>query len=121
MVYLEPERRAPDGSCLLTNSDDNRLRIFNLPDTLWDLAAGSKPNLENEFPATDSASAAPQVVEPALRIAEGGTVYDYSWYPFMNSADPTSCCFVSSSADNPIHLLDAFDGSLRATYLPINQ
>ena len=28
--------RAPDGSCILTCSDDNLLRIFNLPGTLYD-------------------------------------------------------------------------------------
>ena len=27
--------RAPDGSCLLTCSDDNLLRIFNLPASLY--------------------------------------------------------------------------------------
>ena len=28
-------KRSPDGSCLLTNSDDNILRIFNLPVELY--------------------------------------------------------------------------------------
>lgn len=27
--------RAPDGTCLLTNSDDNHLRLFNLPTQLY--------------------------------------------------------------------------------------
>ena len=27
--------RSPDGACLLTNSDDNTLRIFNLPTELY--------------------------------------------------------------------------------------
>ena len=27
--------RSPDGACLLTNSDDNTLRIFNLPAELY--------------------------------------------------------------------------------------
>lgn len=28
---------------------------------------------------------------PVLRMAEGDTVYDYCWYPKMNSLDPDTC------------------------------
>ena len=31
--------RSPDGTCVLTNSDDNVLRIFNLPVELYTGAA----------------------------------------------------------------------------------
>jgi hypothetical protein len=27
--------RAPDGTCILTNSNDNKLKLFNLPDELY--------------------------------------------------------------------------------------
>lgn len=28
---------------------------------------------------------------PVLRMAEGDTIYDYCWYPKMNSLDPDTC------------------------------
>jgi WD40 repeat protein len=87
---------SPDGSCVLTNSEDNILRVFELPDQ------------QNTTPNSDWQS--------ALQAKEGETVYDFCWYPLMNSSYPTSCCFISSSRDHPVHLWDAFTGELRATY-----
>ncbi|ETL35747.1 hypothetical protein F442_12429 [Phytophthora nicotianae P10297] len=81
---------SPDGLCLLTNSDDHVLRLFEMSN------------------ASDSTS--------LLQAKEGGTVYDYEWYPFMSSADPNSCIFVSTSRDQPVHLWDAYTGELRASY-----
>ncbi|TDH72260.1 hypothetical protein CCR75_002502 [Bremia lactucae] len=81
---------SPDGLCLLTNSDDNVVRLFEV---------------SNE---TDSTS--------LLQYNESGTVYDYAWYPFMSSVDPISCIFVSTSRDQPVHLWDAYTGELRASY-----
>lgn len=43
-------------------------------------------------------------------------MYDYCWYPFMNSQLPDTCCFLSSRQHEPIQLWDAFDGKLRCTY-----
>ncbi|KAF1784803.1 WD40-repeat-containing domain [Phytophthora cactorum] len=81
---------SPDGLCLLTNSDDHVLRLFEV---------------SNEADSTS-----------LLQAKEGGTVYDYAWYPFMSSADPNSCIFVSTSRDQPVHLWDAYTGELRASY-----
>lgn len=30
-------------------------------------------------------------LETAVHVKEGGTVYDYAWYPFMNSNTPETC------------------------------
>jgi len=38
----------------------------------------------------------------------------------MNSNNPATCCFASSTKDQPVHLWDAFDGSLRASYIHLN-
>lgn len=40
----------------------------------------------------------------------------YCRYPHMSSAEPATSVFVSTSRDHPLHLWDAFTGSLRATY-----
>lgn len=53
-------------------------------------------------------------------MPEGGPVYDYCWYPFMNSALPETCCFLSSRQHEPLQLWDAFDGKLRCTYRGYN-
>lgn len=48
-----------------------------------------------------------------LQAKEGGAVYDYAWYPFMNSQVPESCIFVSTSRDQPVHMWDAYTGDVR--------
>ncbi|CAH0520494.1 unnamed protein product [Peronospora belbahrii] len=87
---------SPDGLCLLTNSDDHMLRLFEMNDD----TCHSPTSL--------------------LQAKEGGTIYDYEWYPFMSSTDPTSCIFVSTSQDQPVHLWDAYTGELRASYRAFN-
>ncbi|KAK1940613.1 Telomerase Cajal body protein 1 [Phytophthora citrophthora] len=81
---------SPDGLCMLTNSDDHVLRLFDMSND------------------TNASS--------ILQAKEGGAVYDYEWYPFMTSEDPSSCVFVSTSRDQPVHLWDAYTGELRASY-----
>ncbi|CAM9373963.1 unnamed protein product [Choristocarpus tenellus] len=53
---------------------------------------------------------------PCLQSVEGETIYDFAWYPYMTSANPATCVFVSTSRDHPLHMWDAFTGALRATY-----
>ncbi|XP_062372194.1 telomerase Cajal body protein 1 [Sardina pilchardus] len=101
--YLKGCKWAPDGSCVLSNSADNILRVYNLPPELysnnWDLLTE---------------------MTPVLRMAEGDTIYDYCWFPKMSSLDPDTCFIASSSRDNPVHIWDAFYGDLRATFRPYN-
>ncbi|XP_053319884.1 telomerase Cajal body protein 1 [Spea bombifrons] len=101
--FLKGCKWAPDGSCILTNSDDNVLRIYNLPTELY---TGSWDTLEE--------------MSAVLRMAEGDTIYDYCWYPRMSSSDPDTCFVASSSRDNPVHVWDAFHGNVRASYRPYN-
>lgn len=98
---------SPDGTCILTNSDDNMLRVFDLPPDLHCQESWKKGRILPEL-------------EPALRVVEGGLVYDYCWYPLMSSWNPLSCCLVSTGKDSPIHLWDAFTGELRCTYRAYN-
>uniref|UniRef100_H9G7A3 Telomerase Cajal body protein 1 n=1 Tax=Anolis carolinensis TaxID=28377 RepID=H9G7A3_ANOCA len=101
--FLKGCKWAPDGTCLLTNSADNTLRIYNLPAELYSEEWGTVAEMS-----------------PVLRMAEGDTVYDYCWFPLMNSSDPQTCFVASSSRDNPIHIWDAFNGDLKATFRPYN-
>ncbi|XP_070786007.1 telomerase Cajal body protein 1 [Enoplosus armatus] len=101
--YLKGCKWAPDGSCILTNSADNVLRVYNLPPEIYSYNWDLLPEMS-----------------PVLRMAEGDTIYDYCWYPKMNSLDPDTCFLASSSRDNPVHVWDAFYGELRASFRPYN-
>jgi len=56
----------------------------------------------------------------ALSASAGDSVRSYAWYPLMNSYDPATCAFISTSRDQPIHLYDAYNGSIRGSYRPYN-
>ncbi|XP_042526714.1 telomerase Cajal body protein 1 [Dipodomys spectabilis] len=102
--FLKGCKWAPDGSCILTNSADNILRIYNLP-----------PELYHEGKQVEYAEMA-----PVLRMMEGDTIYDYCWYSLMSSAQPDTSYVASSSRENPIHIWDAFTGELRASFRAYN-
>eukprot|EP00061_Rhincodon_typus_P015274 g42861.t1 len=103
---------APDGSCILTNSADNTLRIFNLPSELYTGELDDLPEMMVDVIVLEESA--------VLRMSEGDTIYDYCWYPIMSSMAPETCFLASSSRDNPIHIWDAFYGDLRATFRPYN-
>lgn len=71
--FLKGCKWSPDGCCLLTNSNDNILRLFEFPQEIF-----------NKQKSID-------LVNPILQMREGGTVYDHAWYPLMNSCNPATC------------------------------
>eukprot|EP01117_Protostelium_nocturnum_P015502 TRINITY_DN6022_c0_g1_i2.p1 TRINITY_DN6022_c0_g1~~TRINITY_DN6022_c0_g1_i2.p1 ORF type:complete len:399 (+),score=90.78 TRINITY_DN6022_c0_g1_i2:52-1248(+) len=91
--FLKGGKWSPDGLCLLTNSDDNYLRLFELPNTWNSLEVEENPS----------------EMRSVLKVKEGETIYDFCWFPSMNSMDPSTCFFLSSSRDHPVHLWDAFN------------
>ena len=62
------------------------LRLFNAPAELYQPASTADP--DGAGPAAEQAS--------VLQMAEGETIYDYDWYPFMSSYTPASCWWVAS-------------------------
>ncbi|KAJ6636362.1 Telomerase Cajal body protein 1 like [Pseudolycoriella hygida] len=101
--YLRGCVFSPDGTCILTNVNKDGFHVVELPLSLY----------ENE---SVSASRPVDILSSAVHVPEGGTVYDYCWYPFMNSSSPETCCFISTRQHEPLQLYDAFDGKLRCTY-----
>ncbi len=129
--FLKGVKFSPDGLCLLTNSEDHALRLFELPaiDTLYAAAkhklsthpSDSKLSSGGGGAAAASASAMSEL-SAILTSSEGDTIYDFCWNPRMNSnsSDRSECYFISTSRDKPIHLWDAFDGTLRSSYVAYN-
>lgn len=115
-------RWSPDGSCLLTASEDNVLRVFGLPEPVAAEACGvgAAGGSASEGEPGGGGSSGPLELSSALCISEGESVYDCCWYPLMSWAEPMTCCFLSTSRDHPVHLWDAYDGSLRANYVGYN-
>jgi WD40 repeat protein len=106
--FLKAVKWSPDGVCLLTcGAEDNTFRIYDVPADL-----GSVPPVQD-----DGGGAGADALWPALRIKERESVYDYCWYPRMSASDPQSCVFATTCRGHPIHLWDAFTGTLRASYL----
>jgi len=95
--YFKGAKWSPDGTCILTSSNDNVLRLFELPD----ITQNKKQEIH---------------IEPVLKVCDGESVYDYCWYPYMKSSDPSTSVFISASRDLPIHMWDAYYGTLRASY-----
>lgn len=103
--FFKGVKWSPDGSSFLTSSEDQSLRLFYLPEDSF----VNPGNLEQCPISQDSYSS-------SLVVKEAEMVYDYCWYPYMSTLDPTTCVFASTTRDHPIHLWDAVSGELRGTY-----
>ena len=100
--FLKSAKFSPDGLCILTNSEDNILRLFELTSTG---ASGSS-----------SSSNASHNLSLALAVNGGESRYDCAWFPTMRSDKPETCCFATTARDQPVVLHDAFTGKGRAAY-----
>ena len=92
--YTRGCKFSPDGLCLLVCNNDRKLRIFELPkEADW---------------------------QPVLTMQESGTIYDYTWYPLMDSTQPTTCFLAVTAQHQPVHIYDAYNGKIRATFRVYN-
>ena len=102
---------SPDGTCLLAADDLTNLHLFEIPPSYYHTSGSGSSS------SSGIGSGSGQPCSPVLSMKEGETIYDYTWYPHMRSSEPQSCVFASTARDHPIHLWDAYTGSLRASYL----
>ncbi|XP_045476488.1 telomerase Cajal body protein 1 homolog [Harmonia axyridis] len=105
--YLKGCYWSPDGTCLLTVVRGAGMHICELPNDLY---------------SADVLMTSRQVnpLTPAVSVPEQGLIYDVCWYPGMNSSMPATCCWLSSGHEGPVHLWDAFTGTLRCSYRGYN-
>ncbi|KAL5292367.1 WRAP53 family protein [Megaselia abdita] len=95
---------SPDGTCCLVGVNGDGMHLMELPQDLY------------AIDKLDSSRTSSQL-KSAVHVPEAGMVYDFCWYPFMNSNSPDTCLWISTRQHEPIHMWDAFDGSRRASYL----
>lgn len=76
--YLKGCLWSPDGTCVLTTVNGDGMHVFETPSDLYgtDAVSPDRPL---------------DCLQSAVHIKEGGIVYDYCWFPFMNSSDPATC------------------------------
>lgn len=49
-------------------------------------------------------------------VSSAEPIYDFQFYPFFSFSDPNSAVYLTSSRDHPVHLRDAYTGSVRCSY-----
>lgn len=76
--YLKGCLWSPDGTCLLTTVNGDGMHVFEMPRDLY-----NAESVSSERPL--------DCLQSVVNIKEGGIVYDYCWFPFMNSNDPATC------------------------------
>ncbi|XP_017785541.1 PREDICTED: telomerase Cajal body protein 1 [Nicrophorus vespilloides] len=105
--YLRSCKWSPDGTCLLTVVRGAGMHVMELPSDLYN---GDSIMNSRQI----------QALMPAVSVPESGLIYDYCWYPGMNSSTAATCCWAASGHEGPIHLWDAFSGELRCSYRGFN-
>lgn len=78
--YLRGCKWSPDGTCCLTVVNNDGVHVTELPK---DLYFGSV-----------SADRSIDVLDSVIHVKESGLVYDFCWYPHMNSNIPDTCWWV---------------------------
>ncbi|XP_047028287.1 telomerase Cajal body protein 1 homolog [Helicoverpa zea] len=104
--YLRGCKWSPDGTCCLTVVNNDGVHVTELS---RDLYTGSV-----------AANRIIDVMDSVIHVKEAGLVYDFCWFPLMNSQVPESCCWLTTRQNAPIQMWDAFDGSLRCSYRGFN-
>jgi WD40 repeat protein len=99
---------SPDGLCLLSSCNDNKLRLYEVPRALGDA------NESGKVPAV-------QWLWPSLTMSEGEAIYEFAWNPLMDSRASSTCYFAAASKDKPIHLWDAYTGKVIASFTPLDE
>ena len=106
VCFVRPDRALLDDSSFYesdsTSSEQNlQTKSVSATATATEIATGSGAGTVFSKAAAAASSAA---LAPCHRQAMGGSLIDCKWYPFMNAADPTTCCYVTTARDSPIHI-----------------
>lgn len=75
--YLRGCKWSPDGTCCLTVVNNDGVHVTELPKDLYFGSITADRTID--------------VLDSVIHIKEAGLVYDFCWYPHMNSTLPESC------------------------------
>ncbi|KAL5341167.1 WD40-repeat-containing domain protein [Aspergillus crustosus] len=100
--YFKNASWSPDGTTILTDSSDHKLRTYIVP-----------PDLLEERQK-------PHQLTPYSVLPSGESTYASAFYPFFSLQDPSSTLFLSSVRDHPIRLSSALAPTTLATYSLVN-
>lgn len=69
---------SPDGTCILSAVNGDGMHVVELPRDLYSatVPSGDRPV---------------DILESAVHVKEAGIIYDFCWYPLMNSGYPNTC------------------------------
>lgn len=98
--YLRGCKWSADGMKILTATNENKFYVYNFPQEI-----DGQSNFSE--------------MKHSQVISETGGVYDYCWY--NQTSDQSSCSFLTTSKDNPIHNWDANTGQLLSSYRAYDQ
>ncbi|XP_059164199.1 telomerase Cajal body protein 1-like [Physella acuta] len=101
--FLRGCKWSPDGNLLVTNSNDNCLRIFQ-PLPVQYLDNGSSAELKRQ-----------------VLIRESGQIYDFAWHPQMSLGNQDFCKIACTCNGIPIQMWDSTTGKIVANYRAYDQ
>lgn len=78
--YLRGCKWSPDGTCCLSVVNNDGVHVTELPRDLYEGTVSSDRLID--------------VLDSVIHVKESGLVYDFCWYPGMNSSVPESCRLV---------------------------
>ncbi|CAH0686281.1 unnamed protein product [Spodoptera exigua] len=100
--YLRGCKWSPDGTCCLSVVNNDGVHVTELSRDLY--TGYVDPNRIID------------VMDSVIHVKECGLIYDFCWFPLMNSSVPESCCWLTTRQNAPVQMWDAYDGSLRCSY-----
>ncbi|CAH1636801.1 unnamed protein product [Spodoptera littoralis] len=100
--YLRGCKWSPDGTCCLSVVNNDGVHVTELSRDLY--TGYVAPNRIID------------VMDSVIHVKECGLIYDFCWFPLMNSSVPESCCWLTTRQNAPVQMWDAYDGSLRCSY-----
>lgn len=79
--YLRGCKWSPDGTCCLAVVNNDGVHVTELSRDLYSGNVSTDRSID--------------VMDSVIHVKESGLIYDFCWYPAMNSSVPESCWLVS--------------------------
>lgn len=111
--------RSPDGSSLLASTTGNKLDVYILYNLILALLILSPHDILEPIQLSDEYPH--RILSPYVSVHECEPTNSSQWYPGMNLQAPETCCFVSGTADQPIHLWDSLTGKVQLSKLSLTE